>query len=155
MTNQNMKLHAYASLGFVVVILDNVGSANRGLEFESRIQHRMGILEVQDQVAGLTHLIDQGIVDRSRILVTGSSYGGYMSLMCLAQRPDLFTIAVASAPVTQWEAYDTGYTERYMDQPKHNVEGYRESSVLNWVSGFPSVYVYTRKRTHEHKAHNY
>jgi len=61
--------------------------------------------------------------------------------MCLAQRPDFFKMAVAGAPVTLWEAYDTGYTERYMDTKDNNPEGYKNGSVLNYASGFPDEYV--------------
>lgn len=57
--------------------------------------------------------------------------------MCLAQRPDFFKVAVSGAPVTMWEAYDTGYTERYMDTAENNPEGYQKGSVLHYVRGFP------------------
>lgn len=142
MTSAFLKFHAYAALGYVVVMVDNVGSANRGLRFEAHIQHQMGILEVRDQVAALEHLAAKGIVDLARVLVTGSSYGGYMSLMCLAQQPSVFKIAVASAPVTMWEAYDTGYTERYMDLPANNSVGYMQGAVTYWASHFPYEYAF-------------
>ena len=75
--------------------------------------------------------------DMDRIGVTGWSYGGYLSLRFLGMRPDLFKVAIAGGPVTLWEAYDTGYTERYMDTPQNNPKGYAEASVLSLIHSFP------------------
>jgi dipeptidyl-peptidase-4 len=121
------------SLGFLVFKLDNRGSARRGLAFEGAIKHRMGTVEVNDQVDGVHWLVEQGLADPARVGVTGWSYGGYMSLMCLAKAPDVFKVAVAGAPVTSWDGYDTAYTERYMGTPQSNPAGYAEGSVLTHV----------------------
>ncbi|HEU5198512.1 MAG TPA: S9 family peptidase, partial [Ktedonobacterales bacterium] len=121
------------SLGFLVFKLDNRGSARRGLVFEGAIKHRMGTVEVDDQVDGVRWLVEQGLADPARVGVTGWSYGGYMSLMCLAKTPDIFKVAVAGAPVTSWDGYDTAYTERYMGTPQTNPAGYAEGSVLTHV----------------------
>lgn len=134
----NLHLQMYAHLGYLCVIIDGCGSARRGLKFESYLKKRMGTFEVQEQVEGLSYLIKKGFVDTERIAVTGWSYGGYLSLMCLAQRPDFFKLAISGAPVVRWEAYDTGYTERYMSTIEDNKEGYKKGSVLNYVNGFPS-----------------
>ena len=91
-------------------------------------------MEVDDQSFALNYLIEKGIADKERLGVYGWSYGGYMSLMCLAKRPDLFKAAVAGAPVTSWDGYDTHYTERYMGMPEENVAGYTKSSVMSYVS---------------------
>lgn len=72
--------------------------------------------------------------------------GGYLSLMGLIQHPDVFKIAIAGAPVTNWSMYDTGYTERYMDLPEHNQQGYIEGSVLNHVNKFPEECVHLNTR---------
>ncbi|XP_049850605.1 dipeptidyl peptidase 8-like isoform X2 [Schistocerca gregaria] len=128
----------WAHLGYLVVIIDGVGSWRRGLLFEGRLKHRMGTIEVQEQVDGLNYLMKYGFIDPSRIAVTGCSYGGYLALLCLAQRPDFFKLAIARAPVTMWEAYDTAYTERYMGLPSDNPDGYKTGSVLNYITGFPS-----------------
>ncbi|HTP01299.1 MAG TPA: alpha/beta fold hydrolase [Anaerolineales bacterium] len=120
-------------LGYVVFVLDNRGSANRGLAFESAIQHDMGNCEVEDQVDGVRWLVERDIADPSRVGVYGWSYGGYMALMCLCRAPDVFRMAVAGAPVTHWDGYDTHYTERYMGAPAENRDGYRESSVMSHV----------------------
>ena len=120
--------------GYLVVVVDSRGSSRRGLKFESPIKNLMGKVEVEDQSFVLNYLIEKGIVDKERIGVYGWSYGGYMSLMCLAKRPDLFKAGVAGAPVTSWDGYDTHYTERYMGMPAENLDGYTESSVMSYVS---------------------
>ncbi|MGG7377822.1 prolyl oligopeptidase family serine peptidase, partial [Escherichia coli] len=74
----------------------------------------MGHPEVDDQVDGVRWLVDRGLADPARVGIYGWSYGGYMSLMCLARAPETFRLAVSGAPVTHWDGYDTGYTERYM-----------------------------------------
>ncbi len=107
---ENMRWQVLTGLGYVVAVCDGSGSWNRGLAFEGRLKHKMGQVEVQDQVLLVKELVARGITDPSRVAVTGWSYGGYLSLMCLAQAPEVFKIAIAGAPVTLWEGYDTGYT---------------------------------------------
>jgi dipeptidyl-peptidase-4 len=120
-------------LGFAVFKLDNRGSARRGLAFEGALKHNMGDVEVRDQIDGVRWLVEQGITDPERVGVTGWSYGGYMTLMCLLRAPETFQVGVAGAPVTHWDGYDTHYTERYMGLPEVNPAGYEESSPLNHV----------------------
>ena len=131
----SMRVQYLRSLGYVVFVLDNRGSANRGLAFEGAIYHDLGNCEVQDQVDGVRWLIEQGIADPARIGVYGWSYGGYMAAMCLCRAPEIFSLAVAGAPVTDWRGYDTFYTERYMGTPSTNPDGYTDSSVLAHVNG--------------------
>lgn len=121
--------------GFCVAVVDNRGSADRGLAFEGALRHRMGTVEVDDQVALVRSLVDDDIADRDRVGIYGWSYGGYMSAMCLARRPDVFAAACAGAPVTDWGGYDTHYTERYMGTPSSNPDGYRDGSVMTHVAG--------------------
>ncbi|MBK9262677.1 MAG: S9 family peptidase [Polyangiaceae bacterium] len=130
-----MRAQYLRSLGFLVLILDNRGSARRGLAFEGKVKHCMGSIEVDDQVDGVRWLVSQGLADPARVGVCGWSYGGYMSAMCLAKAPDTFRVAVAGAPVTHWDGYDTHYTERYMGLPHENAKGYEESSVMHHVAG--------------------
>jgi len=120
-------------LGFLVFLLDNRGSARRGLAFESVIYHNLGEAEVEDQVDGVHWLVDQGLADGQRVGIYGWSYGGYMAAMCLMSAPETFVAAVAGAPVTQWDGYDTHYTERYMGTPQANPDGYEASSVMRHV----------------------
>ncbi len=116
--------------GYVVFSLDNRGSGERGEAFAAALHGRMGHVEVQDQLRGLAWLKAQDFVDQARVGVYGWSYGGYMTLMLLAQAPGEFAAGVAGAPVTDWALYDTHYTERYIGTPQANAEGYRLSSVL-------------------------
>jgi dipeptidyl-peptidase-4 len=120
--------------GFAVFVLDNRGSARRGLAFEGALRWNMGDVEVRDQVDGVKALVARGVADETRVGIYGWSYGGYMSAMCLARAPETFRAAVAGAPVTSWDGYDTHYTERYMGTPQANADGYRRSSVLTHVS---------------------
>lgn len=119
--------------GYLVFRLDNRGSARRGLAFEAALRHDMGRVELDDQVAGVEWLVAQGLADRERVAIYGWSYGGYLSAMALARAPDTFKVAIAGAPVTHWDGYDTHYTERYMGLPQENPEGYASSSVMAHV----------------------
>jgi dipeptidyl-peptidase-4 len=122
------------SRGFAVWKMDNRGSARRGHAFEAAIRRNMGSVEVADQAEGVAFVAKRWPeVDTTRVGVTGSSYGGYMTLRCLTQAPGVFKAGVASAPVTDWDGYDTCYTERYMGTPRNNPEGYKASSVLGAV----------------------
>jgi dipeptidyl-peptidase-4 len=126
----DLRAQYLASRGFAVLKVDNRGSARRGLAFESAIHRRMGAVEVNDQVDGVRDVVGRGLADPGRVGVYGWSYGGYMTLLCLALAPEVFKVGVSGAPVTEWEGYDTHYTERYMETPQANPGGYRESSVL-------------------------
>jgi len=124
----------YTQQGYIVFRLDNRGSANRGKAFEDVIYRQMGIPEVRDQLLGVEWLKAQPFVDADRIAIQGWSYGGYMTLMTILQAPEgTFAAAVSGAPVTDWAFYDTFYTERYMDTPEDNPEGYEKSSVFYWL----------------------
>jgi dipeptidyl-peptidase-4 len=121
-----------AELGFAVWKTDNRGTPRRGHAFEAAIYHNMGDVEVRDQADGVKFVgASRPEVDISRVGVTGGSYGGYMTLRCLTEAPDVFRAGVAIAPVTDWDGYDTGYTERYMGTPADNPGGYKASSVLD------------------------
>jgi len=126
----DLRCQHLARRGHLVLKVDNRGSANRGLAFEGALHRRFGTVEVDDQVAGVEWLAARPDADGDRVGVFGWSYGGYMTLMCMARRPDLFRVGVSGAPVTDWDGYDTGYTERYMETPESNPDGYREGSVL-------------------------
>jgi len=119
--------------GYGVLQLDNRGSGNRDRRFEAPIHHRLGHVEVRDQVAGVRFLQSLPWVDPTRIGVFGHSYGGYMTLMCMLQEPEVFRAGVAVAPVSDWHLYDTHYTERYLGMPQTNERGYRASGVLEHV----------------------
>ena len=119
--------------GYVVLQLDNRGSAFRGTAFQAPIHGQLGEAEVADQVLGARWLGSLGFVDPARIGVWGWSYGGYMALMLMFKAPDVFRAGVAGAPVTDWSLYDTHYTERYLGRPQDNAAGYAASSVLPYA----------------------
>ncbi len=126
----DLRAQYLAQQGFLVLKLDNRGSANRGLAFEAWLAGHTGPIEIDDQVAGVRHLVDLGLADPGRVGIYGWSYGGYITLMAMLRAPEVFKVGVAGAPVTHWDGYDTAYTERYMRTPESNPGGYSDSSVL-------------------------
>lgn len=126
-------LQALAAEGYVVCRLDNRGTPNRGSAFEQSVHRRLGVLEVQDQLRAVEWLKQQPFVDAERIGVHGWSYGGYLTLRLLLAAPTAFLCGVSGAPVTDWAMYETGYTERYLDTPAENADGYAVASCLPYV----------------------
>jgi dipeptidyl-peptidase-4 len=120
--------------GYVVLQLDNRGSAFRGNAFQAPIHGRLGEIEVADQVLAARWLAAQAYVDAARIGVWGWSYGGYLSLMLMFKAPAIFRAGVAGAPVTDWTLYDTHYTERYLKTPVENAAGYAASAVFPYAA---------------------
>ena len=98
-----MRCQRLAQAGYVVLRLDNRGSSNRGLAFESVIKHDMGNLELEDQTDGVRYLVEQGITDPARVGICGWSYGGYMSAMAMVRASETFKLGIAGAPVTHWD----------------------------------------------------
>ena len=112
------------SQGWIFFQIDNRGSYNRGTAFENQIYHAMGTVEVEDQLAGANYLKTLPFVDGGRIATYGWSYGGYMSLKMLEKTPGVYAAAVSGAPVTDWQLYDTHYTERYLGDPAKDPKSY-------------------------------
>ncbi|HUD28215.1 MAG TPA: DPP IV N-terminal domain-containing protein [Novosphingobium sp.] len=121
---------AIVDRGYIYFEIDNRGSANRGVAFESQIRQAMGTVEVEDQRAGAQYLKTLDFVDPDKIATYGWSYGGYMTLKMLEADPGLYAAGIAGAPVTKWELYDTHYTERYMGDPRQVAEAYRKADTL-------------------------
>lgn len=121
----------YANSGYVIFTIDGRGSANRGLEFENATHRNLGELEMDDQLSGLAYLKTLPIVDTNRIGVYGWSYGGYMASSLMCKRPGSFKAGIAGGAVIDWGMYEIMYTERYMDSPEENPEGYKKTSLLN------------------------
>jgi dipeptidyl-peptidase-4 len=119
--------------GFIVFTIDNRGTGFRGTAFDAPIYRRMGEVEVRDQMVGVDYLNALDFVDPTRIGVWGWSYGGYMTLMSLFKKPDVFAAGVSGAPVTDWTLYDTHYTERYLGTPQNNADGYEASGVFPYT----------------------
>ncbi|HAW51503.1 MAG TPA: S9 family peptidase [Flavobacteriales bacterium] len=122
-----------AAKGYIIVSVDNRGTGNRGKTFRDCTYGQLGKLESEDQIDAAKYLASQEYVDGSRIGIWGWSYGGYMSTLCLAKGNDVFKMAIAVAPVTNWRYYDSIYTERYMGLPSKNGESYDENSPINHV----------------------
>jgi dipeptidyl-peptidase 4 len=120
-----------ADQGCIVVAIDNRGTPRRDRAWERAIKGQFGQVPLEDQVAGLTALGRQfPELDLQRVGVYGWSFGGYLAALALLRRPDIFKVAVAGAPVVDWQDYDTHYTERYLDLPARAPEAYRDASLL-------------------------
>lgn len=124
-----------ARQGLIVFCLDNRGSWGRGHAFEAWIHRRLGEVELTDQLAGVRYLKSQSWVDGERIGIYGGSYGGYMTLTAMNRASKHFKVGVAYAPVSDWRFYDSIYTERYMDTPADNPDGYRNGAPLHVAAG--------------------
>ena len=123
-----------ADHGFIVVSLDGRGTPSRGRAWERIVKGDLMKVPLADQVAGLQALGKRyRELDLGRVGIYGWSFGGYFSAMAVMQRPDVYHVGVAGAPVCDWLDYDTHYTERYMGLPDHNEEGYKAASVLTYA----------------------
>lgn len=120
-----------AQKGYLLFILDNRGSENRGREFEQATFRQLGQIEMQDQMKGVEFLKTLPYVDADRMGVHGWSFGGYMTITLMTNHPDVFKVGVAGGPVIDWKWYEVMYGERYMDTPQDNPEGYEKTSLIN------------------------
>lgn len=129
-----------AQKGYVVVSVDNRGTGGKGEGFKKMTYKQLGKLETEDQIAAAQSIGRYPWVDASRIGIWGWSYGGYMSSLCLFKGADVFKMAIAVAPVTNWKFYDSIYTERYMQTPAEN-SGYDENSPITHVDKLRGKYL--------------
>ena len=120
-----------AQRGYVLFILDNRGSENRGRDFEQATFRQLGQVEMQDQMCGVDFLKTLSYVDTTRLGVHGWSFGGFMTISLMTNYPDVFKVGVAGGPVIDWKWYEVMYGERYMDTPQTNPEGYAKTSLLS------------------------
>jgi dipeptidyl-peptidase-4 len=116
--------------GFLVASFDSRSAGGRGKRFLDAIYQKLGVTEIDDQAAGVRSLWDRPYVDKNRVGIFGSSYGGTSSALCLMRHPDVFQAASASSPVTDFRLYDSIYTERYMGLPQENKAGYDAGSAM-------------------------
>lgn len=119
-----------AQKGYLLFILDNRGSENRGREFEQATFRQLGQVEMRDQMAGVKYLKSLPYVDQDRMGVHGWSFGGFMTISLMTNYPETFKVGVAGGPVIDWKWYEAMYGERYMDTPQTNPEGYAKTSLL-------------------------
>lgn len=122
-----------AQKGFIVFTLDGRGTDNRGAGFSQATHRQLGTKEMEDQLKGVEYLKTLSYVDASRIGVHGWSFGGFMTTSLMTRTPDVFKVGVAGGPVIDWTYYEIMYTERYMDSPQENKEGYDKNNLLNYV----------------------
>ncbi|MDR1762886.1 MAG: S9 family peptidase [Dysgonamonadaceae bacterium] len=118
-----------AQMGYVVFSMDNRGTSNRGMEFESVTHRHLGIEETADQMCGAEFLKSLPYVDAERIGVHGWSFGGFMTTNLMLRHPETFKVGVAGGPVIDWKLYEVMYGERYMDTPEENPDGYRDTDM--------------------------
>jgi len=119
--------------GFLVASFDTRGSAGLGKKAMDAIYMRLGVVEMDDQAAGVKSLWDRPYVNKERVGIFGTSYGGYASAMCLLRHPEAFAAASAGSAVTTWNQYDTIYTERYMWIPQENKDGYEAGNAMKYI----------------------
>ena len=117
--------------GYLLFILDNRGSENRGRDFEQATFRQLGQVEMRDQMRGVDFLRTLAYVDTTRLGVHGWSFGGFMTISLMTNYPDVFKVGVAGGPVIDWKWYEVMYGERYMDTPQTNPEGYAKTSLIH------------------------
>jgi dipeptidyl-peptidase-4 len=127
--------------GFIVVSVDPRGTMFRGAEFKKATYLQLGKLETEDLIATGKKLQGMPFIDANRIGIQGWSYGGFMSSLAITKGADVFKMAIAVAPVTNWKWYDNIYTERFMRTPKENQSGYDDNSPINFVKQMKGKYL--------------
>ncbi|MFB2117608.1 DPP IV N-terminal domain-containing protein [Parapedobacter sp. 2B3] len=129
----------WANEGIIQISVDHRGSGHFGKEGVALMHRNLGHWEMVDYITAAKWLKSKPWVAKDKLLITGHSYGGYMTCLALTKGADYFDYGIAGAPVTSWELYDTHYTERYMDTPQDNPEGYKQGSVLTYADQYKGV----------------
>ena len=130
-----------AQQGYIVACVDGRGTGFKGAAFKKVTQKELGKYEVEDQIDAAIVIGNYPYVDKNRIGIWGWSYGGFMASNCILKGADVFKMAIAVAPVTNWRFYDSIYTERYMQTPQENASGYDENSPINHVNKLKGKYL--------------
>ena len=130
-----------AQQGYIVACVDGRGTGFKGAKFKKVTYKELGKYELEDQIDAAKVMGNYSYVDASRIGIFGWSYGGFMSSNCILKGNDVFKMAIAVAPVTNWRFYDTVYTERYMQTPQENASGYDDNSPINHVDKLKGSYL--------------
>ena len=129
----NLWYEFMAQKGYIIFTMDGRGSSNRGLKFEQAIFRNAGETEMKDQIKGVEYLKSLPYVDAKKMGIHGWSYGGFMTTSFMLKHPEIFKVGVAGGPVIDWSLYEIMYTERYMDSPQNNPEGYKKANLLDKV----------------------
>jgi len=130
-----------AQKGYIVACVDNRGTGGKGAEFKKMTYKELGKYETIDQINAAKYFGSLSYINANRIGIQGWSYGGYMSSLAITKGADVFSLAIAVAPVTNWRYYDNIYTERYMQTPQENASGYDENSPINHVEKLKGHYL--------------
>lgn len=130
-----------AQKGIIIVSVDNRGTGSRGELFKKMTYKELGKYETEDLITTARYLASLKYVDENKIGVFGWSYGGYMSSLAITKGAEDYSAAIAVAPVTNWRYYDNIYTERYMQKPEENNEGYDQNSPINHVDKLKGNYL--------------
>jgi len=131
-------MHFLAQEGIIVFAVDHRGSGHFGKKGMDLMHRNLGKWEMHDYIEAVKYLRTLPFVESRKIGITGGSYGGYVTAMALTYGSDYFQYGIAGASVIDWALYDSIYTERYMDTPKDNPEGYKKASVLNYIDKYKS-----------------
>jgi len=126
----------YAQEGLIQISIDHRAAGHHGKEGVSLMYRQLGKWEMNDYIEWVKWLRAKPYVDAQRVGITGSSYGGYVTAMALTQGSDFFTFGIAGSSPTDWKLYDTHYTERYMDMPAENPEGYKNGAVMTYADKY-------------------
>ena len=140
-SNDDYWFQMLAQQGYIVACVDGRGTGFKGAAFKKVTQKELGKYEVEDQIDAAIVIGNYPYVDKNRIGIWGWSYGGFMASNCLLKGADVFKMAIAVAPVTNWRFYDSIYTERYMQTPQENASGYDENSPINHVNKLKGNYL--------------
>jgi dipeptidyl-peptidase-4 len=130
-----------AQQGYIVACVDNRGTGGKGAEFQKMTYKELGKYETIDQINAAKYFGNLSYIDANRIGIQGWSYGGYMSSLAITKGADVFKLAIAVAPVTNWRYYDNIYTERYMQTPQENANGYDDNSPIHHVEKLKGDYL--------------
>ncbi len=129
----------WAQEGLIQVAFDNRSSGHFGKKGMNYIHRQLGKYEIEDYMACGRWVKQQSWADNKKLCITGGSFGGYMTCMALTYGADVFDYGVANSSVTDWQLYDTHYTERFMDTPQENPEGYKNTAVLTYVNKYKGL----------------
>ena len=129
----NLWYEYMAQRGYIVFTMDGRGSSNRGMQFEQAVFRNLGETEMKDQLKGVEYLKSLPFVNAEKMGIHGWSFGGFMTTSFMLKYPEVFKAGVAGGPVIDWTLYEIMYTERYMDTPKENPEGYAKANLLDKV----------------------
>ena len=130
-----------AQKGYIVLCVDGRGTGYRGTKYKKATYKNLGKYEIEDQIAAAQWMGSQSFVDAGRIGIFGWSFGGYMASLAMTKGANVFKVGIAVAPVTTWRYYDTIYTERYLQTPQENPQGYDENSPINFAGLMKGKYL--------------